>query len=1094
MKKRLSLVAFCVITLCPQTAIHASYPGDVDGTFQTGALASNNVRDMVGQRDGKLVVVGLFTAYDGFARNRIVRLLANGGVDLSFNPAGGFNNDATAVALQADGKIIVGGVFTSFNGTSSARLLRLNADGSLDLSFKVGLGPASAPSRILIQRDGKVLVAGSFTSFNGSPVERLVRLEANGQIDTSFATTTAANGQINDMALQADGKLLISGAFSTYKTVPRSRLARVNPDGSLDTTFVPSVDGASPLEAVTVTRSGRILIGGNFTSYGSIPRVRIARLLDDGSLDNTFDPGVGPDQSVTQIQELTNGKVMIAGSFITVSGTSQSSLARLNANGSLDTAFDSSTVEYSLRRTLVLAGNRVYTNVSRGVIAVNGQGKVDAAFGAERGANSEVGAVAQHADGKVVIAGSFTAYEGQSRAHVARLLPNGRLDLSFNPGVGASDFTTCVAVQSDGKILLGGAFNSFAGVSCGRYVRLNPNGTVDAGFSISPGANDDVTGIAVQADGKILIIGTFSDVQGHPRSGIARLNANGSLDSTFTPGTGFSGGRAAAVAIQSDGKVVVGGFFSSYNGTGRNGIARLLNTGAIDPSFNPGTGTSGGGIQSLALQANGSILIAGSFTSYNGVGRNRVARVISTGGLDTSFFPGIGPNGPAYSVLALPGGRVLIGGQFDSCSGVDSNGLARLLPNGQLDRTFRTTPASGADVYCALHQPDGRVVIGGDFNAYGGGRAANLVRLHNEFSFTRDRFSGRTFTEDGSHLELFGGIDLAITAAGAWSGNWRIGTESVRLRGQWDAFGQANQQIRRRDGSLSLLSISLARDANGQAMVTGQIEAPGGKVVKVEAVAAFFAVSKLPANHYAGTYNAYFSQPSSPGVFAGALPPSGFGYVSLQVDSRGQVRAVGRASDGSVLTSSSLINADGSTLLHWPLYRRNGFLSGRIEVAVENVSPVIKPVTGLFIWNHPGGVSAYPNGFAQPLIAIGGRYLPAPVSTSPFGDLAPGSVVFTASGGHLPVPGGVNLLNFALNGVGLIDNSVLEQLKVRINRRTGLISGSFVVTGGSRPVKIQGLIDQQVSGGIGSTAHGFSLIPQSGLSLPSGLTFTVPLP
>ncbi|WP_144035926.1 delta-60 repeat domain-containing protein [Spirosoma fluviale] len=224
----------------------------------------------------------------------------------------------------------------------------------------------------------------------------------------------------------------------------------------------------------------------------------------------------------------------------------------------------------------------------------------DVGFGNGDGTTSTVQSMVVQGNGKILIGGTFTTYNGTGRNYIARLNADGTLDTGFDPGTGPSSTVTSVAVQGDGKILIGGTFTTYNGTGRNYIARLNADGSLDTGFNPGTGANSNVYSMAVQGDGKILIGGTFTTYNGTGRNYIARLNADGSLDTGFNPGTGPSS-NVASVAVQGDGKILIGGEFSTYNGTSRNRIARLNADGSLDTGFNPGTGANSG-VQSVAVQ------------------------------------------------------------------------------------------------------------------------------------------------------------------------------------------------------------------------------------------------------------------------------------------------------------------------------------------------------------------------------------------------------------------------------------------------------------------------------------------------------------
>jgi uncharacterized delta-60 repeat protein len=248
------------------------------------------------------------------------------------------------VALQPDGKIIIGGSFTNINGTSRNNIARLNSDGSVDLSFDPGAGTDYSVYRVIREPDGKILVAGGFESCGGAVRRYFARLNADGSLDTGFDPDL--NGYPS-IALQKDGRILVGGYITMVGGVPRNYLARLNPDGSLDDSFnTIAVDDY--LSSVTALADGKVLIGGYFTNVNGFSRNHFARLNADGSLDLTFNPP-GPDYYLSDTVhgdaavELPNGKLLVWGNFTNFNGITRPGLVRLYSNGSVDIRFDTGT-------------------------------------------------------------------------------------------------------------------------------------------------------------------------------------------------------------------------------------------------------------------------------------------------------------------------------------------------------------------------------------------------------------------------------------------------------------------------------------------------------------------------------------------------------------------------------------------------------------------------------------------------------------------------------------------------------------------------------------------------------------------------------
>jgi len=148
----------------------------------------------------------------------LVNIVKNidGTLDSSFNIGTGFNDEVWSIAIQNDDKILCCGSFTSYNGTTRNRIVRLNSDGTLDSSFNIGTGFNSLVLSITIQSDGKILCGGPFTSYNGTTRNRIVRLNSDGTLDSSFNIGTGFNAQVFSIAIQSDGKILCGGSFTSY--------------------------------------------------------------------------------------------------------------------------------------------------------------------------------------------------------------------------------------------------------------------------------------------------------------------------------------------------------------------------------------------------------------------------------------------------------------------------------------------------------------------------------------------------------------------------------------------------------------------------------------------------------------------------------------------------------------------------------------------------------------------------------------------------------------------------------------------------------------------------------------------------------------
>lgn len=357
-------------------------------------------------------------------------------------------------------------------------------------------------------------------------------------------------------------------------------------------------------------------------------------------------------------------------------------------------------------------------------------GAQDGTFNIGTGANNRVFTMVAQPDGKQVIGGTFTNYNGTAINRLARITRSGALDNTFTVGSGANGQVTASAVDANSRVLIGGSFSMYNGVQRARLARLNVNGTLDTDFNIGTGiGGGTVNAIAVQADGKVIVGGTFNAFNGVAQNRLVRLNADGSRDASFNIGTGLNG-DVYSVAIDADGKVLVGGVFTNINGTARPGLARLTTTGAVDTAFDPGAGPNAA-VYCIAIQRDGRILIGGVFTSYNGsTPASRIARILRNGTFDSSFSPGTGFNSWVYTITLQGDGKILAGGDFTTYNGSTRNRLVRLNVDGSIDSGFNTGTTANNWVYAITWQPEGRLTAAGGFISFNGTTRNRLVRLH----------------------------------------------------------------------------------------------------------------------------------------------------------------------------------------------------------------------------------------------------------------------------------------------------------------------------------------------------------------------------
>ena len=350
----------------------------------------------------------------------------------------------------------------------------------------------------------------------------------------------------------------------------------------------------------------------------------------------------------------------------------------------------------------------------------------------------EITALAIQPDGQIVVGGNFDNTSGSiTSSGLIRLQKNGALDTSFDQGSGVGpipDAIGTMALQPDGKILVGGDLNTIRGVSRNKLARLLPNGSLDTTFDSGTGPNGTVNAIAVQPDGKILVGGKFTTWNGVTHKALVRLTDTGSLDATFsnfesqvTFFTGFEEVFAVTlqpIAVSPYFTIVVGGSFYRSGTNAQAGIVRLLSTGVRDAVFSPTQGafidTSLGQVQAIAVQPDGKIVVGGFFNKFNNVNAGRIARLTSTGANDATFVTNTGTgltstktNCTVTLLKIQPDGGIVAGGFFEKAVDVPL-GIARFTSSGSRDTGFNPDIEiwSGNGVLSMDMAPDNSVIIG----------------------------------------------------------------------------------------------------------------------------------------------------------------------------------------------------------------------------------------------------------------------------------------------------------------------------------------------------------------------------------------------
>lgn len=578
-----------------------------------------------------------------------------GSLDPTFNPGSAFNIGASggnSVLIQPDGKILVAGEFNGVNSAFTPAVVRLNQDGSLDGDFNASSFPAPTsnypddfPKLLALQPNGQVLVASKIANADGS-TRYLTRLNADGTLDAAFnprfESRRAGAGGIAQAVVLIDGTILVGGAFNKINGVSRPSIARLKPDGTLDETFRP----AAQLGAFVVQSTGKIVgLGG----------VSLIRLNSDGTIDNTFtSPAMTSTSSFVTDPLLVqpDDKVIWTTMRQGVIPEYGTTIQRANAHGTNDSTFQPFSGVMTRPVFLQNDGKLIIDDVSR----LNANGTPDGSFKPQ----TSVFAVAQQVDGKLVIlGGNYTPPYG-----IRRLFLDGSRDDSFAPGLGLTRISAVgvdrASVLADGRILIAGNFNYIDGFSRTGIARLNTDGKLDPAFDGGTlvGKRSDATSnlnaLAVQIDGKILLA----------MDRLVRVNPDGAID----PGFGYTPGKPGiivGVKIQPDGRILV---------FGPDGLVRLDANGTVDSSFHA---AQSGPV--AFLQPDGKIMVSG--------GTRGLTRLFVDGSLDASFRGVGGIVGFSYPYVSAlqPDGKMLVS-RPDPSNFRDI--FVRLNPDGSNDASF----------------------------------------------------------------------------------------------------------------------------------------------------------------------------------------------------------------------------------------------------------------------------------------------------------------------------------------------------------------------------------------------------------------------
>ncbi len=666
------------------------------GVRNSASLKVNgSVKKIISDGAGGYYLAGEFTKVGSDSITNLAHINANNTLDTSFTP----NPDGVVYDILLDGaNLYVAGYFSNISGVAQGQLALINAStGAADLTFN----PVFSNAVTQVEKSGANLyIVGNFTTIGGAAFVGIAKLAAaTGVPDPTFdPNPTGSKGEkVAPTAITLyNSSVYISGSFLNIGGQSRVGLAKVDPDtGAADVAFTANCldSKGTPAVITSIEPSGSSLyLGGFFATVGGQTRNGGAKIsMTDGAVDATFDPNLSNGTVNTVVVD--GSDVYFGGAFLNAGGGSFSKMVKVSStNGVVVESF--SPQPSGEVRTILPAGDQLYVggdfaNIGGGsysrnaIFALNLNTNQILSFDSSPSAWASVYSLL-FANGSLYVAGNFADIGGQTITNLAKL----------NPTTGAADptlsFTFTKDVSSlvrDGNYLY--ASGPFTGSAGTKVVKINlTDNTADLSFAPTI-TGGEINALAVY-DSNVIIGGSFTNVNGAPRNGIAKLNAAGELDATFNPDANDSKGGVGSVfsLLVNGSNLYVGGNFVNIGGGAMPVLARINpTTGVLDTGFT--TGVAVGGTQSL--YASGDYLYVGQKGSpYT------YKSLLTTGTPDATFTPGL--DAVNYAAF-LDGEDLYLGGNFSNYGITPIRGLAKFPSDTPPDTTAPTITILGDNPY-----------------------------------------------------------------------------------------------------------------------------------------------------------------------------------------------------------------------------------------------------------------------------------------------------------------------------------------------------------------------------------------------------------
>lgn len=770
--------------------------------------------------NGKIAVYGDFDLYQGITTNKLAILNPNGSLDTSFNVGLGpdyvdqYYGSSSMISEQSDGKLIVVGSFTTFNGISKKNIVRLNLDGTIDTSFNVGTASNGYITCVKIQSDGKILCGGDFTQFNGQNYASMVRLNSNGTIDSSFniglgfkniINSFTQNGIIKTIDIQSDNKIIVGGKFLKFNNFTKINLVRLNSNGTIDNSFNIGIGGGNNTtngtnngqiyRVIYDNSSNKIYATGIINNFNGNPGFNLLRLNIDGTIDTSFNftsiigyNGLNSNGYIYDMNLQSNGKILLGGEGINLNdctGDYCSKIVQINQDGTIDNTFDCKlvgayTTVYSIDSIndfIIVSGQ--FTSVNFGpilkgsIVKVLQNGLTDLSFNPNLGAEASLpifGSSISLNDGNIVAVSrksvNYVYPNGNTNGIYNERLTAGLVKITSDGSIYQNDYTNFLTSNLSGNCLTKDNASNLI-ISNGFTRKIGENGLINNSFAstysiITPNnVNIFVYDHAVQNDGKIIIGGNFRYTylgNSSYRQRLMRVNTNGTLDTSFNVGKGINGTSVAGtegyfistIALLPNNKIILGGVFTDYNDNTVSNIVSLNSNGSFDSTFISGTGFNNNVYKIIYQQDIDKLIVVGRFTSYNSSNSNYIIRLNSDGTIDSTFtspFTIGSTNSHVINLVIQPDNKYIISGMIDNVEF-----LKRLNSDGTIDSSFANNTFSAAQITYWNNPiennlirnisllPNNKILISGRFDHINNIRRDGIAVLNNSSFLNIDAF------------------------------------------------------------------------------------------------------------------------------------------------------------------------------------------------------------------------------------------------------------------------------------------------------------------------------------------------------------------